>query len=287
MILTRFFNWIWYSHSPFTWLFWPVFWPLSKLFAQLARANKHNQQAQSGQQPGLSVPVVVVGNITVGGTGKTPMIIALIERLQAQGYRPGVISRGYGAKPDAVPFSVSAQTPPSQGGDEPTLIAKRCGYPVVIDPVRRRGAEYLQEQFPDINVIVSDDGLQHYALERDIELCLVDGSRGLGSGQLMPLGPLREPKARLDSVSFVIVNGQIHTDLAARSPIFSMRIEPGVWCNAKTSSHREHLSGLDHCLAIAAIGNPQRFYQTLSEQGIDFQTRDFADHQTYTAKTID
>lgn len=283
MLLTRFFNWLWYSGSPATWLFWPILWPLSRLFGFLACRNKTKKIA-SITQP-LPVPLVVVGNITVGGTGKTPMIVALIERLRQQGYKPGVISRGYGAKTDQFPFAVDANTASHVGGDEPTMIAQRCQCPVVIDPLRTRAVNYLLKYY-DVDIIVSDDGLQHYALARDIELCLIDTSRALGSGQLMPLGPLREPKNRLECVDFIIANGAKAPNLGVNTPSFTMTIAPTHWRNVKTAQIRPHLPADQPYWAIAGIGNPQRFYDTLKQQGLAFNTKDFADHQSYSPESF-
>src|SRR5690606_31700977 len=145
-------------------------------------------------------------NITVGGTGKTPLIIALVKALQARGYKPGVISRGYGGRAPVYPMRVTADSDPGHSGDEPLLIAITCDCPVVVDPDRVRAARYL-ENHTDCEIILSDDGLQHYRLPRDMEIVVVDGERVLGNGWCLPAGPLREPLARLREADFAIVNG--------------------------------------------------------------------------------
>ncbi len=152
--------------------------PLSAVFTALA--DRRRRQYLNGSKPvwRASVPVIVVGNISVGGTGKSPLVIWLVNWLRQQGYKPGVVSRGYGAKPPAFPFIVTPATLPSEGGDEPVMIARRTSVPLVIDPDRPAAVRHLQQSF-DCDIIISDDGMQHYALGRDIEIAVIDGQRGL------------------------------------------------------------------------------------------------------------
>ncbi len=201
--MTQLFEYIWYK-SPFLgYLLWPLSW-VFRLLAQQRKLSLINRRA-----PDFSVPVIIIGNITVGGTGKTPLVIAVIEYLQAQGYQPGVISRGYGGNAE-YPMQLNAQTTAAESGDEPLLIAQACNCPVVVSPNRYQACEYLLKN-NSVDVVISDDGLQHYALPRDIEIVVFDGQRGLGNGLCLPAGPLREPVKRLSSVDFVVVNGEAKT----------------------------------------------------------------------------
>src|SRR5690606_4174792 len=177
--------------------------PLACLFGLLAGVRRGLYRMGWLKVTRLPVPVIVVGNLFVGGTGKTPMVIFLVEALRAAGYRPGVISRGYGSK-ESAPQAVTSDSPPAQVGDEPLLIAQRTGCPVMVGRNRVTTGEALLAQYPQVNVILSGDGLQHYALGRDIEIVLFD-ARGGGNGWLMPAGPLREPLSR--PRDFTVVNG--------------------------------------------------------------------------------
>lgn len=216
------------------------------------------------------VPVVVVGNVSLGGTGKTPLVLALCHWLRARGWRPGILSRGYGGRAGAYPLDVNAETPVAACGDEPLLLAERSGCPLVVDPDRPRGARYLLERHePDI--LLSDDGLQHYRLQRDLEIAVVDGERGLGNGYLLPAGPLREPLERLQEVDLVVVNGGTWSypgghrmRLEAETP---RRIDGLRQAPAKGAVH-----------ALAAIGHPQRFFAALTQLGYEVRPHAFADH---------
>ena len=192
----------WYS-TP-TWHY--ALWPFSQLYRFIITRRRRYYQKNPARVTHLPVPMVVVGNLTVGGTGKTPLIISLVNLLREKGYRPGVISRGYKGKASHYPMQVFADSKVLQTGDEPLLIAQRSGCPVVVDPNRVRAAKYLLEQ-TDCNVIVSDDGLQHYALGRDIEIAVVDGKRRFGNNMLLPAGPMREPIGRLAQVDYIVANG--------------------------------------------------------------------------------
>ena len=231
------------------------------------------------------VPVLVVGNITVGGTGKTPLTIALVQSLQKAGWKPGVVSRGYGSTADAFPVPVFADTPVSQSGDEPLLIARRCGCPVVIAPDRVAAAKHLLAEY-DCDIIVSDDGLQHYALLRDIELLVVDGVRQFGNGLCLPAGPLREPLARISRVDAVVINDGPMPTLDV--PAFPMRLVPGelVHINSGDRCAAVDWSKGDTVHAVAGIGNPQRFGQTLEALGFHPRSHWFADHFSYAAEDL-
>ncbi len=170
---------IWFENHPLKYLLWPLLWPLSVLFGAISRSKR--QQFQTGRKQAYQapVPVVVVGNITAGGNGKTPVVVWLVEQLQHLGYKPGVVSRGYGAKAPQYPLVLNDDTPTQHCGDEPKLIHRRTGAPVAVDPVRANAVKALVEL--DVDIIITDDGLQHYALERDVELVIVDGNRRFGN----------------------------------------------------------------------------------------------------------
>ena len=226
------------------------------------------------------IPVIVVGNINVGGTGKTPVSIALISHLKSQGYQPALISRGYGGKADQFPQIVKKTSQPRLVGDEPVLIAQRTSIPVIVDPNRKRGIQTILESFPDVNVVISDDGLQHYAMGRDIEIVVIDGNRRFGNKRLLPAGPLREEIKRKDFVDFCICNGsqaeigeyQMSLDLK-----FAISLD-----GVQTKPLAEFVGVKVH--AIAGIGNPQRFFNGLEAQGLEVITHPFADHYPFTEK---
>ena len=221
------------------------------------------------------LPVVVVGNISVGGNGKTPFVISLCELLIKQGYKPGVISRGYGGKSETYPLLVGKDTIGKEAGDEPVLIHKRLHIPVVVDPVRSHAAAYLAEHC-DVDVIITDDGLQHYALQRDIEIVVVDGKRRYGNQHIIPMGPLREPVSRLNTVDYIINNGEYHANE------FTMLLQPSE-CKRVDGVAGTLIPQSDQLVnACAAIGYPPRFFDTLTKQKFRLQKKvAFADHHAY------
>jgi tetraacyldisaccharide 4'-kinase len=237
------------------------------------------------------VPVIVVGNITVGGTGKTPLVIEMLELLQSRGWTPGVVARGYGRVPprEADPLGVVRVYPdlatPEHFGDEPVMIARASRVPVYISPDRAAAARELTKAHPEVNVVVSDDGLQHYALARDIEIAVVDAERRFGNRLMLPSGPLREPVSRLQSVDAVVVNGGHADDIPGRAR-FTMHL--GRERFAALASNEE-LSPEEFALmcrgrsvaAIAGIGNPDRFFEHLRALGVHARTRAFPDHHAY------
>jgi tetraacyldisaccharide 4'-kinase len=265
-------EYLWYKNRFLGYLLFPV-----ALFFSLA-AIIRKRYLQSRLEPGIiKKPVIVVGNITVGGTGKTPLVIAIVKHLQASGCKPGVISRGYGGVAQ-YPLQLNAQTRADESGDEPLLIYQRCGCPVVVSPLRVEAAQYLIAN-NDIDIIVSDDGLQHYALPRDIEIVVIDGQRGLGNGLCLPAGPLREPARRLASADFVLVNGIETKTYDPRQTFMKLRIEE-LQPLEPTRTHRG-LPSHSRVNAVAAIGNPQRFFSTLEQQGYNVIPRVFPDHYLY------
>jgi len=237
----------------------------------------------------LPVPVIIIGNITVGGTGKTPLVILVTSFLKQQGYRPGIISRGYGGKafeknrsPDQ-PLAVYSDSDPRQAGDEPVLMAQRCQCPVRISPNRVAAAQNLLDE-TDCNVIVSDDGLQHYSLERDLEIVVIDNQRRFGNGHCLPAGPLRERVSRLKEADIVVGNG------GAESGETEMRLNM-LEIAGVSDSNNNHIAPLleykDRKVhAVAGIGNPERFFKQLNDFGMQTINHPFADHHDFTLADI-
>jgi tetraacyldisaccharide 4'-kinase len=226
----------------------------------------------------VGAPVIVVGNLVVGGSGKTPLVIALVEHLRAQGWKPGVVSRGYGRRSRGQ-VVVDANTKPEEGGDEPVLIARRTGATVVVDADRVAAAQRAIALGADI--IVADDGLQHYRLHRDIEIEVIDGARGHGNALMLPAGPLREPFERAHDFALRVVNGG-----AAHEGEWAMRLVGDTLAGGHDCSLP--LKALDgrRVHAVAGIGNPQRFFDSLREQGLIPVQHAFADHHAYTADDL-
>ena len=259
--------------------------PVSAIFSSLTARRR--RQYQSGDKPvwQAPVPVIVVGNISVGGTGKSPLVIWLVEWLRSQGYKPGVISRGYGANPSELPFQVDTETKPAEGGDEPVMIVRRTGVPLVIDPDRAAAGRYLLEQ-NDCDIIISDDGMQHYALGRDIEIAVIDGQRGFANGRCLPEGPLREPVSRLSDVDLIVVNGDADEELSHQLMAFdgysSMSLRTGDLHKLDTADKQPLADWRGRNVhAAAAIGNPQRFFNVLRIAGLTVNEHSFADHHQY------
>ena len=264
----------WYGNS--AWLCPLV--PLSWLFGRLAQARRvWLQNRFQGRR--YSAPVVVVGNISVGGSGKTPLVIALVKALAEQGLKAGVVSRGYGGQATDYPLLVSSDTCAKESGDEPLLIARtttQFDCPVVVDPDRSRGVECLLATHR-LDVVLTDDGLQHYRLHRDIEIAVVDASRGLGNRRLLPAGPLREPIQRLHEVDFVVANG----DTAGAEADVQIQLLPQRFRNLANGrevvpARWDEGSAVN---AVAAIGNPQRFAATLESLGLDVKLHAKDDHR--------
>jgi tetraacyldisaccharide 4'-kinase len=239
-------------------------------------------------QKRLVTPVIVVGNISVGGTGKTPVLIALVKWLQQQGFNPGVISRGYGGKADHYPYLLNATSTAAEAGDEPVTIYQQTGCSVCVHADRVAAAKLLEDENCDI--LLSDDGLQHYRLGRDIEIAVVDGQRGLGNGWRLPVGPLREPASRLKTVDWVIVNSP--TDnfvMPGLDDLFyvPMQIRAQEFINLQSGEKVSIAKfGSVQVNAVAGIGNPQRFHNTLTQLGIVAELHDFPDHHTFTANDL-
>jgi tetraacyldisaccharide 4'-kinase len=221
-------------------------------------------------------PVIVVGNISLGGTGKTPVVIALANELLKKGIKVGIISRGYKANRQDFPYLVQKFDKAEEVGDEPLLMARKTACPVVISPDRVEAIKFLLKQFP-CDIILSDDGLQHYRMHRDIEIAVLD-ERDTGNGWCLPAGPLREPISRLKKVDFVIGNN------ISKPGIYSMQLVPESLVQIRSGK----LIPLDElplpCAAVAGIGNPQRFFNTLTQLGLAFNSYSYPDHWTFQLK---
>jgi tetraacyldisaccharide 4'-kinase len=276
----------WYrAESPPLWLR-----PAALLYRGLVRARRALYRYGIFGSTRLGVPVVVVGNLTVGGTGKTPLTLWLAEALAAHGRRPGVICRSYGAQAAAAQ-PVRPDDDPRLKGDEAVLLATRLSCPVWSGPSRARGAQAMLGAHPELDVIVCDDGLQHYALARDVEIAVIDGRRGFGNGWMLPAGPLREPPARLERVDAIVLNGENEaglTGLPRGVPAFGMRLggtllrrvaQPRI--SAEPSAFADK-----RIAAVAGIGHPERFFDHLRSLGLVFTAHAFPDHHPYTLQEI-
>jgi len=275
----------WQSITPVS----ALLYPLSLLYGAVAGFRR-----ATGTSARLPVPVIVVGNLTVGGTGKTPLTLWLAEFLRARGRTPGIVSRGYGGHTDT-PRRVFPDSDPLACGDEPILLARRSGCEVWIGADRVAAARALLGAGSACDVVLSDDGLQHYPLERDVEICVIDGERGLGNGWLLPAGPLREQPSRLAEVDAVVVNddGSAPHPSVARLPgnaaRFSMRLEGREFrnlLNPGQTAGAESFRG-KRVQAMAGIGNPQRFFRHLQKMGLEFTAHPFPDHHPFTAADIE
>lgn len=279
----------WYGKPTWLWLLLPlsgVFWGLSRL-----RKKKLQKKAFTP-----ACPTIIVGNISVGGTGKTPLIIALVDALKNAGLDVVVISRGYGANsPESIRHSVirvpifeDSPTAAAEYGDEPLMIARQTQATVLICRNRVLAAEAAAKQY-QADVVLCDDGMQHYALGRSFEIAVIDASRGIGNGWCLPVGPLRELPNRLKLVDWVVVNGEVHAlpeDLKGsldHNSVTSVQLQPIVWVNVKTGE-RKALTDLflrTTVSAIAGIGHPERFFSTLNQLGVAFKAYPFPDHHHY------
>lgn len=280
----------WQRNSPWQILLRPLSW-LFALLAALRRISFHSGLRRSTR---IDVPVIIVGNITVGGSGKTPLVIALVEMLRERGYRPGVVSRGYGSLQGATKvdtaLQVDADAPEATTnfGDEPVLLARRLQCPVFIGRDRVAAARALRQRHAEVDVIVSDDGLQHYALARDIEIAVLDGTHGVGNGALLPAGPLREPVSRLKTVDAVAVYGSGRRFGGRMLPTFAISLGAERFINL----HSGQQLGIVEFVAAAAekrihalagIATPQRFFSHLQRLGLHTSNHPFADHHRFSA----
>ncbi len=268
--VTELLNRIWYGNSPLRWGLWPI----SSVYLALARLRRTAYRRGWRTTVEAPVPVIVVGNVSVGGTGKTPFVIWLADQLKQRGRKVGIVTRGYRGKGTEWPRAVAADSDPREVGDEPVLLARRTGCPVVAGPDRVACVEALLAG-TRIDVVLSDDGLQHYRLGRSFEIAVVDGARGMGNGLCIPAGPLREPVSRLQEVDAIVVNGGewghagvfraeavvtkvYHLKDGAVRTLDSFRAEP--------------------VHAVAGIGNPQRFFELLRDADLEVEPHPLDDH---------
>jgi tetraacyldisaccharide 4'-kinase len=293
----RFFESVWYGTPRRRWAE-ILLRPVEAAFSAAVRLRAALYAAGLKRRVVLPVPVIVVGNITVGGTGKTPLLIWLCARLAERGYSPGIVSRGYGGRSAAWPRRVEPGADPREVGDEPVLIAERTGAPVAVGPDRVAAAELLLSvpgtsarsppeasasflpEARGVDVLLSDDGLQHYRLARTVEIAVVDGKRGLGNGRCLPAGPLREPAARLERVDAIVVNGGdgAGVELPSESRVFKTGLEPnGVY---RLRGERRVLADFAgrRVHAVAGIGHPERFFEMLERHGLDVVRHPLPDH---------
>lgn len=272
----------WRQRGPLAWLLFPF----SLLFIAAVALRRALYRAGLLHGERLPVPVVVVGNISVGGTGKTPLVIHLARALRARGRHPGIVSRGYRGGATQV-LEVTPGSDPATVGDEPVLLARRSGCPVFIGRDRQAAARALLAAHPDCNVILADDGLQHYRLQRDVEIAMVD-ERGAMNGWCLPAGPLREPASRLAQVDAVVLNGIAAPASTVDRPVFVMELlgenfqrldDPSVTCRASDlAGKRLH--------AVAGIGAPRRFFDRLDAMGLSCIEHPFADHHDFRAEEL-
>lgn len=268
---------IWSGESPL----WLLLLPLSWLYGLVSGGIRLSYRLGIKKAWRSPVPVVVVGNLTAGGNGKTPVAIWLVEQLQKQGIKVGVVSRGYGGKAEHYPLILTSETTTAQAGDEPVLIYQRTGAPVAVSPERSDAVKALLTSHSP-QIIITDDGLQHYRLARDVEIVVIDGVRRFGNGWWLPAGPMRERASRLKSVDAVIVNGGV-----PRESEIPMQLQPGLAVNLLTGEKR-NVASLPSIVAMAGIGHPPRFFATLEQCGAHpLKTVALADHQALTAASVE
>lgn len=268
---------IWSGESPL----WFLLLPLSWLYGLVSGGIRLSYRLGIKKAWRSPVPVVVVGNLTAGGNGKTPVAIWLVEQLQKQGIKVGVVSRGYGGKAEHYPLILTSETTTAQAGDEPVLIYQRTGAPVAVSPERSDAVKALLTSHSP-QIIITDDGLQHYRLARDVEIVVIDGVRRFGNGWWLPAGPMRERASRLKSVDAVIVNGGV-----PREREIPMQLQPGLAVNLLTGEKRD-VASLPSIVAMAGIGHPPRFFATLEQCGAHpLKTVALADHQALTAASVE
>lgn len=260
---------VWYDGAAFGWVLLPLsalYWLISHSRSWLYRRDIFNSYS-------AKVPVIVVGNITAGGTGKTPVVIWLVNELRARGHVPGIVSRGYGGSKAGASMRVDSDSDAAVVGDESVLLARRTTCPVAVDADRVRAAAMLVED--GVNVIVTDDGLQHLRLRRDFEICIIDGVRGLGNRRLLPAGPLRESIKRLQSVDQVLINGVGDTETDGN--VFTLSPADAARLNGSAERPLGNFAGTT-VHAVAGIGNPVRFFDMLREHQIQVIEHPFPDH---------
>jgi len=268
---------IWYSNHPLGFFLAPLGW----LFCGGVKIRQLAYQQGFLKSHKVAVPVIIVGNLTVGGTGKTPLVIWLGNYLKQQGFHPGIISRGYKGRAKHWPQMVHPDSDPRIVGDEPILLARHSSCPVAVAPQRLKAAHYLLTQHA-CDLIISDDGLQHYALQRDLEILVVDDIRRYGNRRCLPAGPLREPLSRLQEIDFIVTKGaSLHQEFSMQYDIKPLQ----QIINASVSQPLSALRG-HHLHAIAGIGHPDRFFNRLRDHGLKVRSHEFPDHHSYRQEDI-
>jgi len=273
----------WYQGA--LWLY--LFFPFMCLYFLVIFVRRYLYQAKIFSSYRSELPVIIVGNITVGGTGKSPLVAYLVNELVKQGYNPGIVSRGYGSSiqqnevREVLTTSLAAEV-----GDEPLMLKRQLNCAVYVSPNRSLAVKALADSQCDI--VIADDGLQHYALQRDIEICVVDGERAWGNAHLLPMGPLRESLSRLSSTDFVIINGESEglSDLGVPSYVMNLVPDNLIKLEDNTSSLVSSFKA-DKVHAVAAIGNPERFFEALESQGVEIIRHVFDDHHSYKQSDFD
>lgn len=283
-LVYRWIHRVWYEGGALGWLLLP----LSALYWLVTASRRFLYRCGVFKTERLPVPVIVVGNITAGGTGKTPVVIWLAKELRVHGYSPGIVSRGYGGSASSNPIRVDEHSAPDVVGDEPLLLARHSGCPVSVDANRVRAAQALTSD--GVDVIIADDGLQHYRLARDYEICVIDGSRGLGNRRLLPAGPLRELPERLSQVDQLLVNGEMtatdRLSVAEQNAIpFELASAEACRLNESLTRPIERFAGTT-VHAVAGIGNPRRFFDQLRGLKIEVIEHAFADHAALQAEDL-
>lgn len=267
-------DYYWYNKGFITLILAPVSW----LYCFVAIVRRFAYRSRIFKTHRMPVPVIIVGNITAGGTGKTPLVTWLVDLLREKGYSPGIVSRGYGGAARNWPQQVRVDSDPRMVGDEAVLLAHRCKCPMAVGPNRVEAVLALLEH-KDCDVIVADDGLQHYALGRDLEIAVIDGVRRFGNGKCLPAGPLREPRKRMKSVDIAVTNG------VPGPREYGMTLKPGPVQNLVDSRQSYPLSAFPGVCkkvhAVAGIGNPDRFFSQLKDHGLEVIEHPFPDHYVY------
>ena len=267
----------WYRRGVLAWLLWPA----SVLFRAGVALRRFFYFIRFFKSVHPGIPVVIVGNLTVGGSGKTPLVLWIAEFLKSKGWSPGIVSRGYGAKLSE-PRAATISSEPAEVGDEPVVLGRRSGCPVWVGPDRVQVAALLRAKHPEVNVLVLDDGLQHYRLRRDIEIAVLD-ARGFGNGFLLPAGPLREPKSRLRTVDAVVAHG------FSEKEAFSMVLEGNTVHRMTDAGERRTLQSFagEKVHAVAGIGDPNRFFLHLGKAGLKVVPHPFPDHHPFTPRDLE
>lgn len=267
-----------------------LLWPLSRVFSHLAERRRRAYRGGAMPVDRLPVPVIVVGNISVGGSGKTPIVAWLAGQLQRAGHRPGIISRGFDGSVSAAGGCalVTAADDPARVGDEPVLLRALCGCPVAVGAKRAQAGRALLAAHPECTVLLADDGLQHYALARTLEVCVVDGD-GLGNGWQLPAGPLREPLRRLEEVDVVLAHGGWPQAWPApqRPPVFAFHLR-GETLHRLQDGQTRPLADFagSRVHAVAGIGQPERFFASLRAAGLQVEAHPFPDHHAFCAADL-